>query len=88
MSPPLIKKTWSTAEDTVNLAARYALPVVQTFEKPIHAVDSLACKTLDKVEETIPMVNKTPDEVLLSLFLAPVCLLKVWFNLSDQDLCQ
>lgn len=63
MSPPLIQKTWDTAEDTVNLAARYALPVVQTFEKPINAVDSLACKTLDKVEETLPMVNKTPNEV-------------------------
>jgi len=63
-SNELIKRTLSTAEDTVRFAAFHALPVVQTLERPIHAVDSLACKTLDKVEEHLPIVKKTPDEIL------------------------
>ncbi|EFX83255.1 hypothetical protein DAPPUDRAFT_315704 [Daphnia pulex] len=64
-SPSLIKKTWSTAEDTLNYAASCVLPIVQTtFEKPIHAVDTLACKTLNKVEETLPVVTKTPEEIM------------------------
>ena len=82
MSPTLIKKTWDTAEDTVNLAARYAIPVVQTFEKPINAVDSLACKTLDKVEENIPMVNKTPDEVCC-LYIHLIDHSKFYYNYLD-----
>lgn len=65
----MIKKTWLTAEGTVNYAARCVLPVVQTFEKPIHAVDNLACKTLDKVEETLPVVTKTPEEVIQLEFM-------------------
>jgi hypothetical protein len=64
-SPSLIKKTWSTAEDTLNYAASHVLPIVQTtFEKPIHAVDNLACLTLNKVEETLPVVTKTPEEIM------------------------
>lgn len=68
-SPTLIKKTWSTAEDTVNYAARCALPVVHSIENTqvVHAVDQLACKTLAKVEETLPVVTKTPEEVTLSV---------------------
>ena len=30
-----------------------------------HVVDQLACKTLDKVEETLPVMTKTPEEVRL-----------------------
>lgn len=64
-SPSLIKKTWTTAEDTINFAASRVLPIVQnTFERPIHAVDTLACKTLNKVEETLPVVTKTPEEIM------------------------
>jgi len=63
-SPNLIQRTLSTAEDTVKYAAKRANEVVHTFERPIHAVDSLACKTLDKVEENIPIMKKTPDEIM------------------------
>lgn len=84
-SPTLIKETWSTAENTVNnYAAICVLPVVQTFEKPIHVVDTLACKTLDKVEETLPIVTKTPDEVKISRLYC--CYLYVYYIfLLDYD---
>jgi len=29
-----------------------------------HVVDQLACKTLDKVEETLPVMTKTPEEIM------------------------
>ena len=38
------------------------LPVVTSM--PVHMVDSIACKTLDKFEEKMPVVTKTPEEVL------------------------
>lgn len=65
-SPTLLKKTWSTAEDTVNYAARCALPMVHSIEgtQVAHVVDQLACKTLDKVEESLPVMTKTPEEIM------------------------
>ena len=35
----------------------------------IHAVDILACKTLGKVEETLSVVTKTPEEVICYLIM-------------------
>jgi hypothetical protein len=70
-SPSLIKKTWSTAEDTLNYAASCVLPIVQTtFEKPIHAV-----------EETLPVVTKTPEEVSFLVQLHSHCKDNHVFNL-------
>jgi hypothetical protein len=78
----VIKKTWSTAEDTINYAASCVLPIVQTtFEKPIHAVDTLACITLNKVEETLPVVTKTPEEVsFFSLVTAKIIMYPIELN--------
>jgi hypothetical protein len=81
-SPSLIKKTCVYAEDTLNYAASCVLPIVQTtFEKPIHAVDTLACKTLNKVEETLPVVTKTPEEVSFLVQLHSHCKDNHVFNL-------
>lgn len=66
MSPALVQRTLSTAENSVSYAMRFAQPVVNTFERPIHAVDTLACKTLDKMEVNLPVITKTPDEIITS----------------------
>jgi hypothetical protein len=63
--PVLIQKTLSKAEGTVKFAAEVvALPMVQSLGGPIHVVDNLACKTLDKVEETLPVMKQTPEEIM------------------------
>lgn len=62
-SPVLIKRTLSKAEDTAKYAALLAAPVVQTLERPIHVVDTLACKTLDKMEDSLPAITHTPEQV-------------------------
>lgn len=59
----MIKRTLSKAEDTAKFAAQFAVPVVHTLEKPIHVVDNLACKTLDKMEDTLPAMTQTPEQV-------------------------
>ncbi|XP_065565404.1 perilipin-2-like isoform X2 [Artemia franciscana] len=65
-SPYIIQRTISTAEGTVKYAAEktmpLALPVVTSM--PVHMVDSIACKTLDKFEEKMPVVTKTPEEII------------------------
>lgn len=60
----MIKNTWSSAEETaLDYANKWVLPVVTSLEKPINVVDSYACKTLDKVLDTLPIIQKTPGEV-------------------------
>merc|ERR1712136_410891 len=62
----LIKRTLSKAEDTAKYAAQLAAPVVQTLERPIHVVDTLACKTLDKMEDSLPAITHTPEQIMES----------------------
>ena len=61
---------WTIVEDTIIYAVRCIILIMQTFEKSmIHAVDILACKTLGKVEETLSVVTKTPEEVICYLIM-------------------
>jgi DNA-directed RNA polymerase subunit F len=62
-SHPAVKSTLETAEKVVKYAAETAKPVVEKLERPISVVDDLACKTLDKVEETFPVIKHTPEEI-------------------------
>ena len=71
-SPQLIRKTLCKAEDTAKFAAQLAVPVIHSLERPIHVVDALACKTLDKMEDSLPAMTQTPEQVHNSFQLKAV----------------
>ena len=50
----------NTAESTVQAAFETTLPAVIVLERPIAMVDSLLCRSLDIVEERIPVVTLPP----------------------------
>ena len=50
----------NTAESTVHSALQTTLPAVIVLERPIAIVDSLLCRSLDIVEERIPVVTLPP----------------------------
>ncbi|XP_054267097.1 uncharacterized protein LOC128989245 isoform X1 [Macrosteles quadrilineatus] len=60
-SNPLIKWGMLPAETGMWLAVGTAMPVVAYFEKPVSAVDNIACKALDVIEANIPVVTYPPD---------------------------
>jgi hypothetical protein len=62
-SNSLVSWGLNTAESTVNAALQTTLPAVIVLEKPIAIVDSLLCKSLDIVEERIPVVTLPPAMV-------------------------
>jgi len=66
-SSSVANATLGTAEKTMMLTADKLKPVVQRLEKPISAVDAMACKTFIKLQEKFPAVNKTPEEVAASV---------------------
>jgi hypothetical protein len=49
-----------TAESTVQAAFETTLPAVIVLEGPIAVFDSLLCKSLDIVEERIPVITLPP----------------------------
>jgi len=62
-SSPVVKSLMTTAEKSISYAAQRSKPVLEKFNKPILAADGLACRTLDIVEQKIPLITKTPDEI-------------------------
>ncbi|XP_064474929.1 perilipin-2-like [Ornithodoros turicata] len=60
----LLTYTLNTAEKSASFAVNQTIPVIQKFATPIEYVDSLACKGLDKVEESYPIVKSPPGEIL------------------------
>jgi len=60
---PLVAWTLETAESTVWGAATRVRPVVDRLGTPLGAADGLACKGLDKVEEIVPGIQKTVDQL-------------------------
>jgi len=59
-SNSLVSWGLNTAESTVQAAFETTLPAVIVLEKPIAIVDSLLCRSLDIVEERIPVVTLPP----------------------------
>lgn len=59
----LISATLSRAEQSIAYMASTAQPVIQKFEKPISIADNLACQGLDKLQEKVPAIKKSPDEL-------------------------
>jgi len=59
----LIKYTLETAENGVKTVATSAMPIVNKLEKPISALDGLACNGLDKLEQKVPLIKEPTDKV-------------------------
>ena len=59
-SNSLVSWGLNRAESTVQAAFETTLPAVIVLERPIAMVDSLLCRSLDIVEERIPVVTLPP----------------------------
>jgi len=59
----LISATLSRAEQSIAFMASTAQPVIQKLEKPISIADNYACQGLDKLQEKVPAINKSPEEL-------------------------
>ena len=53
-------------KDAWNATERGFISVIQIFRAPAQVVDSLACKTLDTVEQVVPALTKRQEEVCLT----------------------
>jgi hypothetical protein len=53
----------NTAEASLQVALESTLPAVIVLERPITLLDSLLCKSLDIVEERVPVVTQPPAQV-------------------------
>lgn len=59
----LISATLSKAEESISYMASTAQPVIQKLERPISIADNFACQGLDKLQEKVPAINKSPEEL-------------------------
>ncbi|GLH13400.1 Lipid storage droplets surface-binding protein 1 [Gryllus bimaculatus] len=65
-SNSLVAWSLGTAESTVQAAVEKTIPIVNVFEKPLSLVDTIVCKSLDLVEERVPVVTLPPELILVS----------------------
>jgi len=63
MSNRVIGYSLESAEKTVLSVVDMSVPLVIKFEDPINRIDDIMCKSLDVVEQNVPMVTYTPEEV-------------------------
>ncbi|XP_054159321.1 lipid storage droplets surface-binding protein 2-like [Oppia nitens] len=59
----LISATLSKAEQSLLFVATTAKPMIDKFEKPITFADNIACQGIDKLEEKLPAIKKSPEEI-------------------------
>lgn len=62
-SNKVIEYSLDNAEKTVLGVVEFSTPLVIKFEDPINKIDDLMCKSLDIVEQNVPIVTYTPEEV-------------------------
>jgi len=60
---PLVESGLSRAEQTAKYVAETSKPIIHKLERPITFADSLLCQGLDKIEELVPAIKKSPDEI-------------------------
>lgn len=61
----LLGYTLSTAEKSAAYAVGHSLPLLEKFARPINYVDSLACKGLDRIEQSYPAVKQnSPQDII------------------------
>jgi len=59
----LLRYTLETSESCLKTVANTAMPYVHTFDKPISALDSIACDGLDKLQERYPIIKAPSEQV-------------------------
>jgi len=59
----LLSATLSRAEQSLLFMASTAKPVIQKLEKQISIADNIACQGLDKLEEKVPAIKKSTEEI-------------------------
>jgi hypothetical protein len=59
----LVRATLSKAEQSIIFVATTAKPVIDKFEKPISIADNIACQGFDKLQEKVPVLKKSPEEI-------------------------
>uniref|UniRef100_A0A672KP80 Perilipin 1 n=1 Tax=Sinocyclocheilus grahami TaxID=75366 RepID=A0A672KP80_SINGR len=70
---PYLKSVCEVAENGVksitSAAFHSALPIIGKLEPQISMANDLACKGLDKIERTLPILHKPSDQVLCNICL-------------------
>jgi len=59
----LLSATLSKAEQSLLFMSSTAKPFIQKLEKPISMADNIACQGLDKLEQKVPALKKSTDEL-------------------------
>jgi len=59
----LVGATLNRAEQSIQFVAATAKPVIAQFERPISIADNIACQGLNKLEEKVPAIKKSPEEI-------------------------
>ncbi|XP_024872034.1 lipid storage droplets surface-binding protein 2-like [Temnothorax curvispinosus] len=66
-SHQLMNWALSTAESSINIATRQAMPIAvpiaKKLQSPINFVDHTLCFGLDKIEEKVPLVKEKPAQI-------------------------
>ena len=60
----LVNMTLTTAESGVKVITVSAMPVLNKLEKPIGAIDNMACSQLDRLQDKYPVIAKPTEEVV------------------------
>jgi len=74
MSSAIIAYGLNNVEKTAMNVVDLSMPFVNKFEDPINKIDKFMCKSLDIIEENVPMVNYSPEEVRGFIYSAYVIL--------------
>ncbi|KAF5276237.1 hypothetical protein FQR65_LT04042 [Abscondita terminalis] len=62
----LINWTCNHAETSIYLAVNTAMPAIHLFQGPISTIDKVLYNGLEKVEQTVPVINLPPEEIYLN----------------------
>ncbi|XP_076651918.1 lipid storage droplets surface-binding protein 2-like [Halictus rubicundus] len=78
----------TTAEASLSTATNKAVvpiaaPIAKKLENPIHFVDHTLCLGLDKIEEKVPLVSETPEQILENAYMLAVQTVQQASNLKD-----
>ena len=60
----MIEWSLGTAEATVTIAIDLTKPGIVMLDGPIHLIDEILCKSLDMMEEAVPIIKSEPDKVI------------------------
>lgn len=87
-SNQLVHWILTTAESSLSTATNKAVvpiaaPIARKLENPIHFVDHTLCLGLDKIEEKVPMVKETPEQILENAYMLAVQTVQQASNLKD-----